>query len=224
MSPDLEHRADLDRSSSSAPTGRRLSATPSSSTRARATWAALSKWSSRRPSSAPFVPPRTSSRSTTMMPAPCWVARRDPDALEGCPRPGLRARPGADPGRPRCARPGAARRCDRRVSFGFRTKKDAWRQDAGVMVRELLDIEIAEISLTAFPAYRETDVSVAQRSLQAAKIPTDTALLDSLPAAAGEGAMTDDEPPRADQHDMVTELSPDSRPHRLEIYRPSWKA
>lgn len=55
------------------------------------------------------------------------------------------------------------------ASFGFRTKKDAWRQDAGVMVRELLDIEIAEISLTAFPAYQQTDVTVAQRSLQAAK-------------------------------------------------------
>jgi hypothetical protein len=55
------------------------------------------------------------------------------------------------------------------ASFGFRTLKDAWRQDAGVTVRELLDIEIAEISLTAFPAYRETDVSIAQRSLQAAK-------------------------------------------------------
>ena len=54
------------------------------------------------------------------------------------------------------------------ASFGFLTKKDAWRNDAGVMVRELLDIEIAEISLTAFPAYRETDVTVAQRSLQAA--------------------------------------------------------
>ena len=46
------------------------------------------------------------------------------------------------------------------------TKRDAWRQDAGAMVRELLDIELAEISLTAFPAYRETDVSIAQRSLQ----------------------------------------------------------
>lgn len=54
------------------------------------------------------------------------------------------------------------------ASFGFKTKQDAWRTDAGVMVRELLDIEIAEISLTAFPAYRETDVSVAQRALQAA--------------------------------------------------------
>jgi len=56
------------------------------------------------------------------------------------------------------------------ASFGFRTVKDAWRQEAGVMVRELLDIEIAEISLTAFPAYRETDVSVAQRSLEAASL------------------------------------------------------
>lgn len=55
------------------------------------------------------------------------------------------------------------------ASFGFRTKLDNWRQDAGVMVRELLDIEVLEISLTAFPAYRETDVSVAQRSLLAAR-------------------------------------------------------
>jgi HK97 family phage prohead protease len=57
------------------------------------------------------------------------------------------------------------------ASFGFRTKKDAWRNDANMMVRELLDIEIAEISLTAFPAYLETDVSVAQRSLSAFHVP-----------------------------------------------------
>jgi HK97 family phage prohead protease len=50
------------------------------------------------------------------------------------------------------------------ASFGFRTKKDQWRKDDGVMIRELLDIELAEISLTAFPAY-PTDVSIAQRSL-----------------------------------------------------------
>jgi len=53
------------------------------------------------------------------------------------------------------------------ASFGFRTKQDAWHRDAGVMLRELVEIEISEISLTAFPSYRETDVSVAQRSLQA---------------------------------------------------------
>lgn len=53
----------------------------------------------------------------------------------------------------------------RGASFGFRTKRDAWHQDGGVMIRELLDLELAEISLTAFPAYAQTDVSVAQRSL-----------------------------------------------------------
>jgi len=51
------------------------------------------------------------------------------------------------------------------ASFGFTTTKDAWSRDGDVMVRELLDITIAEISLTAFPAYQQTDVSVAQRSL-----------------------------------------------------------
>jgi HK97 family phage prohead protease len=56
------------------------------------------------------------------------------------------------------------------ASFGFRTKKDAWKTDGGTMVRELLDIEIAEISLTAFPAYRDTDVSIAQRSLRALSV------------------------------------------------------
>jgi Escherichia/Staphylococcus phage prohead protease len=53
------------------------------------------------------------------------------------------------------------------ASFGFRTLKDAWSTDGGQTIRELLDIEIAEISLTAFPAYAETNAQVAQRSLQA---------------------------------------------------------
>jgi uncharacterized protein len=53
------------------------------------------------------------------------------------------------------------------ASFGFRTKQDQWRKDNGQLIRELLDIELAEISLTAFPAYRETDVSLARRSLEA---------------------------------------------------------
>jgi HK97 family phage prohead protease len=58
----------------------------------------------------------------------------------------------------------------RGASFGFQTRKDHWQREHGTMVRELLDIEIAEISLTAFPAYRETDVAVAQRSLQAFQV------------------------------------------------------
>ena len=52
------------------------------------------------------------------------------------------------------------------ASFGFRTLKDAWITAAGRTTRELLDIDIAEISLTAFPAYTATDATVAQRSLQ----------------------------------------------------------
>jgi len=54
------------------------------------------------------------------------------------------------------------------ASFGFKTRKDRWYQDGRVIVRELLDVEILEISLTAFPSYQQTDVSVAQRALQAA--------------------------------------------------------
>jgi HK97 family phage prohead protease len=53
------------------------------------------------------------------------------------------------------------------ASFGFRTIKDAWRTEGNQMVRELLDIDIREISLTAFPAYPSTNVEIAQRSLQA---------------------------------------------------------
>jgi HK97 family phage prohead protease len=52
------------------------------------------------------------------------------------------------------------------ASFGFRTIKDVWRQEGSVMIRELLDVEIAEITLTAFPAYDQTDVTVAKRSLE----------------------------------------------------------
>ena len=67
-------------------------------------------------------------RSTTTIPAPCSAARRRRCSCEGHARPGVHARPGADAGRPRCLRARAPRRCHRRL-FGFRTKKDAWRQD-----------------------------------------------------------------------------------------------
>jgi uncharacterized protein len=53
------------------------------------------------------------------------------------------------------------------ASFGFRTVTDRWFTEDGTTIRELLDIEIAEISLTAFPAYQQTDAAIAQRSLQA---------------------------------------------------------
>jgi HK97 family phage prohead protease len=55
------------------------------------------------------------------------------------------------------------------ASFGFRTIRDEWRREGDTTIRELLDLQIAEVSLTAFPAYGSTAASVAQRSLQAFK-------------------------------------------------------
>lgn len=55
----------------------------------------------------------------------------------------------------------------RGASFGFRALKDAWRTEGRTVIRELLEIDILEISVTAFPAYQVTDVQVAQRALQA---------------------------------------------------------
>jgi HK97 family phage prohead protease len=51
------------------------------------------------------------------------------------------------------------------ASFGFKMLKDAWTKDGATTIRTLLDIEIFELSLTAFPSYQQTDVSVALRSL-----------------------------------------------------------
>lgn len=51
------------------------------------------------------------------------------------------------------------------MSFGFVVISDEWHKEAGEPVREILDMEIMEISVVTFPAYIETDVSVAQRSL-----------------------------------------------------------
>ena len=75
------------------------------------------------------------------------------------------------------------------ASFGFRTLKDAWRREAGLMVRELLDIEIAEISLTAFPAYRDTDVT--SRSGRSGLCSARS--IGSLAPTAREGVMSDEE-------------------------------
>jgi HK97 family phage prohead protease len=71
------------------------------------------------------------------------------------------------------------------ASFGFLTISDAWYQDGEDTVRELVDIEIIEISLTAFPAYQATNVEVAHRSLQAwqanmVSAPTPWSRLDRL--------------------------------------------
>ena len=47
------------------------------------------------------------------------------------------------------------------VSFGFVVKKDAWDQtDPRNVVRTLVDVDLIEISPTAFPAYPQTSAAV----------------------------------------------------------------
>lgn len=60
-----------------------------------------------------------------------------------------------------------ARRDVRGMSFGFRVRTDEWRMVDGFPVRDVLDLDLVEVSIVAFPAYPATDVSVAQRSLEA---------------------------------------------------------
>jgi HK97 family phage prohead protease len=83
------------------------------------------------------------------------------------------------------------------ASFGFRTLKDAWHVEDGTMVRELLDLDLAEISLTAFPVYPETDVTLAQRSVQAwqKNCPPRRGLLMPSPHCSGSYGSTDDARP-----------------------------
>lgn len=51
------------------------------------------------------------------------------------------------------------------MSFGFRVLTDEWRMVDGLPLREILDMHVYEVSIVTFPAYPETDVTVAQRSI-----------------------------------------------------------
>ena len=51
------------------------------------------------------------------------------------------------------------------MSFSFRTLEDDWHMEDGVPIREVLDMTIREVSVVTFPAYPDTDVQVAKRSL-----------------------------------------------------------
>lgn len=53
------------------------------------------------------------------------------------------------------------------MSFGFRVLTDAWRTQDGDQVRELVDLELLDVSPVAYPAYPATQVST--RALERAR-------------------------------------------------------
>ncbi len=53
------------------------------------------------------------------------------------------------------------------MSFSFRTLADQWRTENGEPLRELLDLELFDVSVVAFPAYPATEISA--RALERAR-------------------------------------------------------
>jgi len=53
------------------------------------------------------------------------------------------------------------------MSFAFRGLKDQWDEKTDPPTRTVLDMRILEVSIVTFPAYPQTDVDVAARSLAA---------------------------------------------------------
>lgn len=53
------------------------------------------------------------------------------------------------------------------MSFAFLTRSDEWHMEDGEAIRELLDVDLHDVSVVTYPAYPATDVAV--RSLEAFK-------------------------------------------------------
>jgi HK97 family phage prohead protease len=54
------------------------------------------------------------------------------------------------------------------MSFGFHVLDDEWRDgEDGHPLRLVTDMRVSEVSIVTFPAYQQTDVTVAMRSLDA---------------------------------------------------------
>ena len=67
------------------------------------------------------------------------------------------------------------------MSFGFRAKAENWNFELTPCQRIVTNAELVEITVTSIPAYPESNVQIAQRSMAQAKAklqPKTTALLD----------------------------------------------
>jgi len=45
------------------------------------------------------------------------------------------------------------------MSFGFRTISDGWRKEHGETIRELVEVDLFDVSPVTYPAYPQTDIS-----------------------------------------------------------------
>jgi uncharacterized protein len=61
------------------------------------------------------------------------------------------------------------------ASFAFTAKEDRWTQGNAGMIRELLDVDLLDVTVTANPAYPET--TVARRALERAGKPSRASLV-----------------------------------------------
>ena len=68
-------------------------------------------------------------------------------------------------------------------SFGFQVIRDKWSEEDGVIIRELQEVKLFDVSLVTYPAYPGTDGSAAFRSLLEAADVNPQDLMDSLARA-----------------------------------------
>lgn len=79
------------------------------------------------------------------------------------------------------------------MSFGFRTNQDAWYEDAetGGVVRELIEVELFDVSPVTFPAYPQTDLGL--RSLAGHLTGIDPALATRALYRTRMGGLSDED-------------------------------
>ena len=76
-------------------------------------------------------------------------------------------------------------------SFAFRNPQDRWVNDGNAEVRELLDMDLQDVSVVTFPAYNETSAAVDSRSYFPDGVPT--VLRERIARIAAPAPISDEE-------------------------------